>query len=553
MSWRFYFRTSHLVVMDYETNEENNYDSDFIDEDTESRLYSAVFFETSIYTPVSHNLVSKQIDSNGTSFLRNSELSKSPVFMPFECANDGISDTLTTSLQVKKDCFKDECESDNSSSSSGCSVLLRGGNESSETEISTQGVILGVSHDTLLHVENGNSSPVVPCQTTFNDDPNLWKICNADKYSSRSTNSRYFNSLDNSLCSECGSKRQKFHRCCTCCILCGEEGHEKDECDKMYCYACLAPGHTKHECHLLKSLKKSICERCGQQGHNSTLCTELWRQYRNTTSIGRPIQLYDFVKSKGCCNCGHKGHTFEDCHHQPLKSHFIGPLPRRRVLVYDKKDIYKSIRLKLTKLREKKTKCKKTLEEVDNCKVIDHENENQLYKHPKSCKQKKQKCKKSDNRTHSLSYNKSCKFMNKKKLQKAMEQELPYKASSSPYMSNLKQKAIKQRMDFAKLDVLPSLEIEETKKKKRKVSNENRELKSQSVLLSRHEFSSSSSYHFNETSDNFSITKRTRKRRKSRSSEDIHKASTSYSPFQNTHQTPLRKWKKKYFSQSVTS
>ncbi|XP_018655250.1 hypothetical protein Smp_167800 [Schistosoma mansoni] len=526
--------------MDYETNEENNYDSDFIDEDTESRLYSAVFFETSIYTPVSHNLVSKQIDSNGTSFLRNSELSKSPVFMPFECANDGISDTLTTSPQVKKDCFKDECESDNSSSSSGCSVLLRGGNESSETEISTQGVILGVSHDTLLHVENGNSSPVVPCQTTFNDDPNLWKICNADKYSSRSTNSRYFNSLDNSLCSECGSKRQKFHRCCTCCILCGEEGHEKDECDKMYCYACLAPGHTKHECHLLKSLKKSICERCGQQGHNST------------TSIGRPIQLYDFVKSKGCCNCGHKGHTFEDCHHQPLKSHFIGPLPRRRVLVYDKKDIYKSIRLKLTKLREKKTKCKKTLEEVDNCKVIDHENENQLYKHPKSCKQKKQKCKKSDNRTHSLSYNKSCKFMNKKKLQKAMEQELPYKASSSPYMSNLKQKAIKQRMDFAKLDVLPSLEIEETKKK-RKVSNENRKLKSQSVLLSRHEFSSSSSYHFNETSDNFSITKRTRKRRKSRSSEDIHKASTSYSPFQNTHQTPLRKWKKKYFSQSVTS
>ncbi|CAI2735412.1 unnamed protein product [Schistosoma spindalis] len=422
--------------MDYEANEENGYDSDFIDEDTESRLYSAVFFETSIYTPISHDLASERIDSNfnGTSFLRDSESSENPVLMHVECVNNEVSDTLITSLQVQQNCFENECEKDTSSSSSGCSVLLHGGNESSETEISTQGVILGVSHDTLLHVENGNSSPPVPCQT-FNDDPNLWKICNADRYSSRSTSIRYFNSLDNSLCSECGSKRQKSHRCYTCCILCGEEGHEKGECDKMYCYACLAPGHTKYQCHLLKSLKKSICERCGQQGHNSKLCTELWRQYRNTTSKGKPIRLYDFVKSKGCCNCGRKGHTVDDCHYQPLKSHFIGPLPRRRVLVYDKKDIYKSIRLKLTKLREKKTKYKKILEKVDNCKVIDNETENQLCKHPKSSKQRKQKCKKLDNRTYCSSYNKSCKSINERKLQKVMEQELPYKASSSPYMS----------------------------------------------------------------------------------------------------------------------
>lgn len=110
-------------------------------------------------------------------------------------------------------------------------------------------------------------------------------------------------------------------------------------------------------------------------------------------------------------------------------------MPRRRVLVYDKKDIYKSIRLKLTKLREKKTNCKKILEKVDNCKVIDNENEYQLCKHPKSSKQKKQKCKKLDNRTNCSSYNKSCKSINQKKLQKVMEQELPYKASSSPYMS----------------------------------------------------------------------------------------------------------------------
>ncbi|CAH8586905.1 unnamed protein product [Schistosoma turkestanicum] len=540
--------------MDYEANEEDDYDSDFIDEDIESRLYSAVFFETSSCTPISHDLVSRRIDPNFNAalFLRDSESSKSSVFMHNGRGNDEVADTLTISLQDQKDSFEDEYEKDTSSSSSGCSVLLCGGNDSSEAEISTQGVLLDVSHDTLLHVESGNSSSVVTCQTTFNDDPNLWKICNADRYSSRSTNTRYFNNLDNSVCSQCGSKRQKSHRCCICCILCGEEGHEKSECNKMYCYACLAPGHTKYECHLLRSLKKSICERCGQQGHNSSLCTELWRQYRNTTSKGKPVRLYDFVKSKGCCNCGRKGHTVEDCRCKPLRSNFIGPLPKRRVLVYDKKDIYKSIRSKLTKIREKKNKSKKTTEKVDDCIVIDSENENHLCKRPKSSKQKKEQCKKLNCRTNSSSYKKSCKPINQKKLRKVLEQELPYKASSSPYMNDLRKSTMKQRMDFAQGDVMSALKSKKTKKNKKNVIGGNRKLKSQSISSSHSKVFSSSSCSCNATSDNFSITQRCRKRQKSRSSEDIYSSSISYSPCQHTYQTP-RKSNKKYSSQSVIS
>ncbi|KAK4474920.1 hypothetical protein MN116_002027 [Schistosoma mekongi] len=539
--------------MDYEASEENSYDSDFIDEDTESRLYSAVFFESSNYAPVPRNVVPEQIDPiiNTISHLCDSDSFKSPTSVNVSGATDGMANTLILSLRNENNSFEDECKkgSDDhisSSSSSGCSVLLCGDDNPSENVINSKGVILGVSHDTLLHIKNKNDSSRALNQEAFNDDPNLWRICNADRYSSRSTSVRYFSALDNSICSECGKKRQKSHRCCICCILCGEEGHEKSECDKLYCFACLAPGHTKYECRLLNNLKKSICERCGQQGHNSTLCTELWRQYRNTTMKGKPIRLYDVVKSKGCCNCGRRGHTVEDCRCRPLKSQFLGPLPRRRVLVYDKKDIYRSIRLKLNKVR-RKNKSKKIMVEVDNnCVVNGGENGDEMQKLPKKTNKKRRKL-----RTVSKSYSKFCKSFNGKKLQKVVEQELPYKATSSPYVGDFKRNAIIQKTIFSLCNIQSSPEVRKTKKKK-KSNNTNQKPKLQDAS-SHLKYSTSSSYNCDEIPHDFSITRRTRKRRKSRSAEDIQGACTSYSSFQNAYKAPLRKPAKKYFSQSLTS
>ncbi|KAH8868181.1 Zinc finger CCHC domain-containing protein 7 [Schistosoma japonicum] len=541
--------------MDCEASEENNYDSDFIDEDTESRLYSAVFFESSNYTPVSRNLAPEQIDPiiNTVSYLCDSESFKSPTSLNVSGTTAVMANTSIPSLRNENNSSEDEYEKGSadhisSSSSSGCSVLLCGDDNSSETVINTKGVILGVSHDTLLHVKNKNNSSRSLSQEALNDDPNLWRICNADRYSSRSASVRYFSALDNSICPECGKKRQKSHRCCICCILCGEEGHEKSECDKLYCFACLAPGHTKYECHLLNNLKKSICERCGQQGHNSTLCTELWRQYRNTTSKGKPIRLYDVVKSKGCCNCGRRGHTVEDCRCRPLKSHFLGPLPRRRVLVYDKKDIYRSIRLKLNKIRRRKNKSKKIMEEVDNnCVIISSESDDTMQKLLKKTNKKRGKL-----RTVSKSYSKFCKSFNGKKIQKVLEQELPYKASSSPYVGNFKRNTIIQKTIFAQYNIQSSPEVRKTKKKKKR-NNTNQRSKLQDAALSHLKYSTSSSYNCNEIPDDFSITQRTRKRRTSRSAEEIQGACTSYSSFQNTYKTPLRKSAKKCFSQSLTS
>ncbi|CAH8659316.1 unnamed protein product [Heterobilharzia americana] len=250
--------------MDYGTYTENTYDSDFIDEDIESRLYSAVFFETSNYTPKPYGLVSKQThpDFNGSSFSHQSKPCKSPVAEHVNDSTDDPLNSLTASVPDKTFPFEDNCEKNDegnlsSSSSSGCSILLCC-DDSSQTVISTQGVVLGVSHDTLLHVRNEDGSSEVLKQVVSNSDSGLWEICNADRHSSQSAGGRYFNSSDNQLCSECGGRRWRMHKCRVCCIFCGEEGHEKSECDKIYCYACLAPGHTKDTCHLLTDLKKSI-------------------------------------------------------------------------------------------------------------------------------------------------------------------------------------------------------------------------------------------------------------------------------------------------------
>ncbi|KAA3672340.1 uncharacterized protein DEA37_0009858 [Paragonimus westermani] len=61
-----------------------------------------------------------------------------------------------------------------------------------------------------------------------------------------------------------------------------------------------APGHSKQECPLLDRLRHSVCNRCGLDGHQS-----------------------------------------HDCRCEPFRSNFIGHPPRRRVLVYDRMDVYR--------------------------------------------------------------------------------------------------------------------------------------------------------------------------------------------------------------------
>ncbi|CAH8635481.1 unnamed protein product [Heterobilharzia americana] len=430
--------------------------------------------------------------------------------------------------------FEDNCEKNDegnlsSSSSSGCSILLCC-DDSSQTVISTQGVVLGVSHDTLLHVRNEDGSSEVLKQVVSNSDSGLWEICNADRHSSQSAGGRYFNSSDNQLCSECGGRRWRMHKCRVCCIFCGEEGHEK--------------------VNVIKSIVMLVWHlRCGQQGHNSTLCTELWRQYRNTTKEGKPVRLYCGVKSKGCCNCGRRGHTVEDCRCKPLKSHFLGPLPKRRVLVYDKTDIYKPIRSNLAKMREKSRKLRK--EKTDISKSTSEKNSNQTQKRIRPQKENKLKRKTSKYNTVCTSFNKLYKSVNEKLFQKVMEQELPYATSSSPFIGgDCNRKSVMRNSNNPHIQSSSSPGASKMKTKKK----EKRRVKIQSPSsYGNNIHAPTSSYHLDADRSDFSITQRTRKRRKTRSTEDVYKVSNSYASIFHNYQNPLGKAKKKKFSQSLIS
>ncbi|CAH8871723.1 unnamed protein product [Trichobilharzia szidati] len=531
--------------MDHRSYGEEKYDSDLIDEETESSLYSAVFFDKSGYKQMSYNSVLEQTNPLTPSFSYLSESYRSPVSEHVDNQNDNITDALTNSARERTISSEDECEKSseyllNSSSSSGCSVVLCGDNDSYKATISPRGVVLGVSHDTLLHIENEHSALHTLGKTVSGDDADIWKICNADRQSSRSSDARYFNSLDDSVCSECGDHRRRGHKCHPLCIFCGEEGHEKDQCDKVYCYACFAPGHSKNECHLLKSLKRSICERCGQQGHISTLCTELWRQYRNTTTEGKPVRLHYNVQSKGCCNCGRMGHTVEDCRCKPFRSQFLGPLPKRRVTVYDKKDIYESLRTDLARIRAKKKGKKKKMEISEEA---DNNSTSKAQKSSQPQKTKKKKNKKAKVKNLGERFNKFYKAHNGKHSERLMKQTVPYVTSSSPCVGNdfKRKKVVKLSGSYIQfLSSLGAIPKEEEKSKKQRSKSQPPDSYYNASCTA-----SSSSHNIEANESDFCITQRTKKKRKMRSTE---KPSSSQSSVYTNYHSSFSKSKKRKHS-----
>lgn len=368
--------------MEYEEIEDHNYDSDFVDEDTEHRLYSIIFFGASSGNePCSPNAAQ---DNN----LFRDHVGSLPDYVP---SNVGSQTPLTLSVNISS--FRDEPCSDfeefdlrdgsecvNISSTSDSSgdfdfYVEATSNDSTSSPFSSHhwtssDVVLSVAGNSISTTCSPDDNSFITQQAgTSGSDTKLWRVDPEDTSLQRLKlhDSRYFRDTFNAVCSTC-KKRGHFSFDCRSagptCIFCGDEGHTKNECKKLYCYVCLAPGHSKHTCTLRNHLKRSTCQRCGLQGHQSQLCTELWRQYKHTIKAGRPVRppWTMSVSSNGCCNCGRLGHTVEECKRKRFRSNFIGPSPRRCVLVYDHKDIYRKLkshtgnkRLTKNRLIEKKT------------------------------------------------------------------------------------------------------------------------------------------------------------------------------------------------------
>ncbi|VDK23100.1 unnamed protein product [Taenia asiatica] len=61
------------------------------------------------------------------------------------------------------------------------------------------------------------------------------------------------------------------------------------------------------------------CERCFKKGHTwlecTRICPDIWRQYKYTTQPGKPVVVTpsNIRRAKSCFNCGGRGHTGEHC------------------------------------------------------------------------------------------------------------------------------------------------------------------------------------------------------------------------------------------------
>ncbi|CAH8604239.1 unnamed protein product [Dicrocoelium dendriticum] len=367
--------------MDCEEFEPHNYDSDFVDEETEQRLYSVVFFGA----PPGSECYSPNVARDTSLFQNHTESISNYVSSNVSSQTPSISNKTGQTVSVNICSFRDESCSDyedfdirdgpecvniSSTSDDGDAFDLYVEATSSDSSTPSSGlhwcsddVVLGVAGHSISTMSTPDDDSLITQRVAASSsDPNLWHVDLEDVFLQRSKprDSRYFSDASNTVCSTC-KKRGHFSSNCRkpgpACIFCGDQGHTKNECKSIYCYVCLAPGHSKRTCTLRNYLKHSTCQRCGLQGHQLQLCTELWRQYKHTIEAGRPIQpsWTMSVSSHGCCNCGRRGHTVEECNRKQFRSSFIGPSPRRCVRVYDRKDIYGKIKSHtLNKRRTKK-------------------------------------------------------------------------------------------------------------------------------------------------------------------------------------------------------
>ncbi|KAL5475298.1 hypothetical protein EMCRGX_G027384 [Ephydatia muelleri] len=123
-------------------------------------------------------------------------------------------------------------------------------------------------------------------------------------------------------CSKC---RLKGHIAAHCtnpkridvCHLCGEGIHSEESCNKKMCPHCFRRWHTG-KCILSLSVPSELCQCCHRWGHSETVCSDIWRQFHNTTDtkdlFRLSIEQQRQTRRVFCCICAAEGHFGYECH-----------------------------------------------------------------------------------------------------------------------------------------------------------------------------------------------------------------------------------------------
>ncbi|CAH0405169.1 unnamed protein product [Chilo suppressalis] len=138
-------------------------------------------------------------------------------------------------------------------------------------------------------------------QKYMSRDKNLWVIDPKDRMPTLSKRK--------AICNYCN---RSGHRDDTCrmkppvCYMCGSTGHYEPRCPSKICVNCGSPNHMYSSmCRNCAWWARITCAECGQRGHPTTHCPDLWRRYHNT--VRHYIIMYadnEVTRQRTALTCG---------------------------------------------------------------------------------------------------------------------------------------------------------------------------------------------------------------------------------------------------------
>ncbi|XP_072936868.1 uncharacterized protein [Epargyreus clarus] len=149
-------------------------------------------------------------------------------------------------------------------------------------------------------------------QKYMSRDKSLWVIDPKDRMSALSKRKV--------TCNYCN---RPGHRDDTCrlkppvCYMCGSIGHNEPRCPRKICVNCGSPNHMYSSmCRNCYNWHGITCAECGQGGHPSSHCPDLWRRYHNTITENMPLEENHQSKKHHqmfCSGCTRRGHLVHSC------------------------------------------------------------------------------------------------------------------------------------------------------------------------------------------------------------------------------------------------
>ncbi|CAG4977218.1 unnamed protein product [Parnassius apollo] len=101
------------------------------------------------------------------------------------------------------------------------------------------------------------------------------------------------------------------------CYMCGSTGHYEPRCPRKICVNCGSPNHMYTTmCRNCSNWNNIRCAECGQIGHPSSHCPDLWRRYHNTITCNTPLEENRQTKKHYqmfCSGCARRGHLVHTC------------------------------------------------------------------------------------------------------------------------------------------------------------------------------------------------------------------------------------------------